>query len=210
MSLICPTITAENPHVYREQMERVSAFAKRIHIDLMDGVFTPNKSVELSQVWWPDGFQADLHVMFAEPLKVIDQIVALQPSLVIVHASDPAILAELTSIIQPYNIKLGLALFPDDQVEVVSDMFLQVDHVLIFSGNLGYQGGSTADLDLLSKVAEIKRVNPAIEIAWDGGVNDQNVAQIAKAGVDIINTGGYVHTASNPEAAYKMLQSKVD
>ncbi len=54
MAVICPTVTAYDPHEYREQMERVEPFAKRIHIDLMDGHFAPTKSPGLKHVWWPD------------------------------------------------------------------------------------------------------------------------------------------------------------
>ena len=60
---ICPTVLAENLHVFREQMERVEPFAKRVHIDLADGVFAPSKTVGFDHLWWPDGCAADLHVM---------------------------------------------------------------------------------------------------------------------------------------------------
>ena len=63
MAVICPTVTAAEPHEYREQIERIAPFAHRIHIDLADGVFTPNKLIDLMQVWWPVGMVADIHRM---------------------------------------------------------------------------------------------------------------------------------------------------
>lgn len=205
MSIICPTITAENPHVYREQIERVSSFAPRLHVDVMDGIFTPNKSVELSQLWWPEEKEIDIHLMYQSPDGVLDQIIELKPSLLIVHASVVKDVQSLSESLGRAGIKLGVALFPDDQVSNITESLPLLSHVLVFSGNLGYQGGSVADLGLLSKVEEIKKINPNIEIGWDGGVNDQNAFDIAEAGVDVINSGGYIHTALNPENAYKTL-----
>lgn len=186
-------------------MERVSGFAPRLHVDLMDGIFTPNKSVELSQLWWPEGKEIDIHLMYQDPESVLEHIIELKPSLLIVHASVVIDLQSLSQSLKVVGIKLGVALFPDDQVANISDVLRTLDHVLIFSGNLGYQGGSVADLSLLDKVEAIKQINPNAEIGWDGGVNDQNASAIAEAGVDVINSGGYIHTAPNPENAYKSL-----
>jgi ribulose-phosphate 3-epimerase len=62
-----------------------------------------------------------------------------------------------------------------------------------------------ADLTLLEKVQQAKSINPNIEIGWDGGVNAENVRQLADAGVDIINSGGYIHRAPDPALAYHTL-----
>ena len=37
MSEIVPTILAENPEIYKQQMENVQVFATRLHIDFTDG-----------------------------------------------------------------------------------------------------------------------------------------------------------------------------
>lgn len=208
MATICPTITAENAHVYREQIERVEGFAKRIHIDLMDGVFTSNKSIALDQVWWPEMTTADIHLMFQYPEKELQSLIKLKPNMVIVHAESRCDVPLFASRLREYNIKTGLALFPETTVESVDYILPHVQQVLLFSGNLGHQGGSVADLSLLHKVDEVKRAHRWIEeIAWDGGVNDTNVARLAESGVQVINTGGFIHTASNPEEAYAKLRN---
>jgi ribulose-phosphate 3-epimerase len=79
--------------------------------------------------------------------------------------------------------------------------------VLIFSGKLGHFGGH-ADLDLLDKVRQLKEIKPTLEIGWDGGVNDQNAAELAHGGIDVLNAGGYLH-GKDPAAAYAKLMSEV-
>ena len=80
--------------------------------------------------------------------------------------------------------------------------------MLIFGGHLGYQGGE-ADLDLLDKVQKVRDLYPDVEIAWDGGVNDKNAKKLAKAGVDVLNVGGFLHKSKNPEVTYQKLSKLV-
>ena len=82
------------------------------------------------------------------------------------------------------------------------------EHILIFGGHLGFQGGE-ADLDQLDKVREAKEAYPEARIGWDGGVNAENVEAIAAAGVDVINVGSYLKNAEDPEKAYDQLTTLV-
>lgn len=209
MAQVVPTITAENPHVYREQIERVQNFAKRIHIDLMDGRFTPNKSIEVKQAWLPQDITSDIHLMFENPQEALEDLLKLKPHLVVIPAEATINFAEFADALHGSGIKCGLALLKDTSVETIKDKLAVVDSVTIFSGNLGYQGGSVADLDLLEKVAKSKALNPDIEVGWDGGINETNVRALSAAGVEVLNTGGYIQYASDPEEAYKLLESLV-
>jgi pentose-5-phosphate-3-epimerase len=80
------------------------------------------------------------------------------------------------------------------------------DQVLIFSGHLGYHGGE-ADLGLLDKVAKVRAHHPEAEIAWDGGINDQNAAKLVAGGVNVLNVGGYIQNSSTPQEAYATLEA---
>lgn len=204
---ICPTITAETPEDYKLQMERIEPFARRIHVDASDGKFAPVKLLALDQIWWRGDRSIDLHMMFVWPTIRRDLILALAPRLVIIHAEAEGNFLGFASILQNHGIEVGVALLPETKVESIAPALDFIDHVLIFSGNLGHQGGSKADLNLLGKVTEIKKLRPAIEIGWDGGVNDHNIRQLAEAGVDVINTGGFIQSASDPNSAYAKLKA---
>lgn len=203
--MICPTVTATTVSEYKKQIATNAPLAHRLHIDLMDGKFAPVKSVELKDVWWPPATEADIHIMYKKPMEVIEKIVHLQPKLVIIHAEADAHHMHFAAELHREGINAGLALLPETSVGSVENILHSFDHVLIFSGNLGHQGGSRANLDLLDKVKEIKKHHKSVEIGWDGGVNEKNVAEIHKAGVDVINVGGFIQHASNPGVAYVKL-----
>src|SRR4051812_13134951 len=209
MATICPTITAYDPHEFREQIENASGFAKRIHIDLMDGEFAPTKSPDLDQVWWPHEIEADIHLMYQNPETELDWLIKLKPRMVVIHNEAHVHHMDFAAKLHHAGIEVGLALLQDTPVEYAEQIMHSFDHVLVFSGNLGHHGGQ-ADLELLEKVRQIRAYHSDVEIGWDGGINDQNARQLVGAGVDVLNVGGYIQKSSDPAAAYAKLKSVIE
>ncbi len=208
MVSICPTVTTDDPAVYQLQIEQTVSYAHRLHIDLSDGHFT-NKLVEIEDVWWPGGVRADLHVMYQRPFDHATALVALQPQLIIVHAEAEGDFAAFADLLHNNGIETGVAILADTPVSAIAPALHLIDHVLIFSGKLGHFGGH-ADLNLLAKAQELKELKPTLELGWDGGVNDKNARALAMGGIDVLNAGGYLHGAKDPQAAYATLLTAVE
>lgn len=211
MTIIAPTITTNDPAVYARRLEDFLTFAPRIQIDITDGQFAPSQTINLNQVYWPPAdkreCKIDLHLMLQRPIDWLDQIVAVVPDKVILHAeSDDAgrMLPRIYEHLQRFGMQVGVALLPETQPAEAADIIRVVDSVLIFGGHLGYQGG-VADLTQLGKIPAIQQINSTVTIEWDGGANLSNVSQIAAAGVDQINIGSAISGASDPAAAYRQL-----
>lgn len=205
---ICPTITADNPHTYRAQIERATAFAGRIHIDVADGTLAPSRLLPLEQIWWPSNVTADVHVMIRRPLDKLELLVSLHPQLVIVHAEADGEYAEFARAMKGAGIETGVALLQTTPVSLIASSLDMIDHVLVFSGNFGHFGGQ-ADLGLLDKVRQLRALKPSLEIGWDGGVSDLNASQLTEAGVDVLNVGGFIQRSPDPVAAYEQLVRKL-
>jgi ribulose-phosphate 3-epimerase len=208
MATICPTVTANEPHEFREQMERIAHFAQRVHVDLMDGLFALTKSPKLEQVWWPHGLRADLHIMYKRPDLYLKQILDLEPSLVVIHAEAEGEFGPFAEALHDAGIKVGVALLEETEPELIKPALDMVDHVLIFSGSLGRFGGE-AHIKLLGKILKLKKWKPELEIGWDGGINDKNAKQLIQGGVDVLNVGGFIQKAKDPEKAYDVLKSHI-
>lgn len=206
MAVIAPTVTAEDPRTYRTQIERVSGFADRLHLDFMDGLFTRNKSIELHEAWRPEGLAVDLHLMYMRPDLYISELLRLQPELVVVHAEAKGVYGPFAAKLHRSGIKAGVALLQDTPVSLIADHLAAIDHVLVFSGDLGHFGGN-ADLSFLGKVRELKQLKPDIEIGWDGGINKKNVHELVRGGVDVLNVGGAIQRAADPRKAFDTLRS---
>jgi ribulose-phosphate 3-epimerase len=205
---ICPTVTTDDPEVYRMQIEQTVSYAHRVHIDLSDGVFTKNKLMDIENVWWPGGMQADLHVMYQRPFDHIGALAALRPQLIIVHAEAEGDFMQFAELCHSHGIEVGVALLPETPVEAIEPALGVIEHVLIFSGHLGHFGGH-ADMHLLGKAQKLRQLKPSVEIGWDGGVSDKNARALALGDIDVLNAGGFLHGAKNPAVAYAKLLAEV-
>ncbi|OYX41393.1 hypothetical protein B7Y94_05185 [Candidatus Saccharibacteria bacterium 32-49-12] len=208
MSVIAPAILADSTTAYKEQVDRVTGFAERVHIDLTDGQFAPTFTVGTNDLWAPAGWTVDIHVMAHDLAQYVPKLVALKPNLIIVHAEsngDP--LAALTQIKQA-GVRAGVALLRPTVPRTVEDLIKAADHVLIFSGELGRFGG-TASLMQLEKIRLVKSINPNAEIGWDGGVTIDNAYSLVQGGVDVLNVGSAIQKAGDPPAVFAKLQQEI-
>lgn len=205
MISICPTVTAVDMDEYNKQLLNATKFSTRVHIDVADGRLAPRNLIALTDLWWPGSARVDVHMMYQRPLDHLAAIIALGPQLVIVHAEADGSFLRMSEMLRSHGIEAGVALMPDTDVEFIKPGLEYVDHVMIFSGNLGYQGGSEADLGLLEKVKQLKELKPTLEIGWDGGANDKNLQALIDGGVDVINIGGYLQNSPNLMQSWQSL-----
>jgi ribulose-phosphate 3-epimerase len=208
MAVICPTVTAYDEYEYNEQLRVLKSFAKRIHIDMMDGDFTDAASPGIDHTWWPHELSADIHLMYQKPMEHLAKLVELKPNMVIVHNEAEVHHMHFAAELHKAGIKAGLAILKETPVEWAYQIMHSFDHVLIFSGTLGYHGG-VADLNMLEKVRKVREQHPDAEIGWDGGVSDENAKQLADGGVDVLNVGGFIHDADNPAAVFGQLSKQI-
>ena len=187
MSEIVPTILAENPEIYKQQMENVQVFATRLHIDFTDGNFAENQTIPLSDIWWPENVDADIHAMVQKPEDYLADLIRLRPNMVLFHAESEGNLPSVFVTLQQYGIKAGLVLLRKTVPANAAELMMQ-----------------------LEKVRLIKKINPLVEIGWDGGVTIDNAYSLVQGGVDILNVGGAIQFADNSAAAYKKLVIEIN
>lgn len=208
MSVIAPSITVETPEDYKAAVERMQGFAQRVHIDLSDGEFAPNFLLPAGQLWWPQGWEVDIHAMVARPSEHVASLIALKPRTIIVHAETTDDVGAVLKQIKDAGIFCGVALLKTTVPATIAPLIQAADHVMIFSGDLGHYGG-TASMMQLEKIRLVKKINPKVEIGWDGGVRFENAYTLTQGGVDVLNVGGFLAQAENPAAAYQSLVQEI-
>ena len=207
MSVVVPTVTAYDLHEYRRQIELITSFAPRIHVDLMDGIFAPTKSPDIDTVWLPSGVECDVHLMFQHPYLQLRKVLSHNPGLVIVQAeAEKVSVQKCIAGLRQTRVRVGVSLLAmtDPNEAFASECIKNASYVLIFSGHLGFHGGGV-ELSLLKKVAMIKAINSSVEIGWDGGINFDNIQKLSAGGIDVLNTGGAIHKAIDPKKSYQQL-----
>lgn len=203
-SVVVPCITVENAEQFKQSVERMQGFASRVHIDISDGQFAPILLLDPAQIWWPQGWQVDIHAMVKHPSTILPQLIKLKPNLIIIHAEIDENPLEIIQQIKQAGIKAGIALLKTTVPAQVSAVIKEADHVMIFSGDLGKYGG-TASLMQLEKARLIRKIKPEVEIGWDGGVSVENAFTLTQGGINVLNSGGAIASAPDPASAYQAL-----
>src|SRR6218665_119491 len=129
MAQIVPAITVETLDQYREASEKIGAFASRVHIDISDGEFAPTFLLAEAQLYWPEGWDVDVHAMVARPSEHIAAILQLKPSLVIFHAEVQEDLLPLFAQLRQAGIKAGVALLKTTVPLTKEAIIKDADHV---------------------------------------------------------------------------------
>ncbi len=210
MSEIVPTILTNDKNLYAKQYELYSKFSKRIQVDICDGMFGPTQTIDVSNVWRQDGWAAmDLHMMVMTPSQHLPSILKIKPNLCIFHAETAENLLPIFKQLKDAGIKTGVAILKQTYPGKIAPYIEAVDHVLIFAGALGRQGGE-ADLLQVEKVPIIRGIKSAVEIGWDGGANMSNTRALAHSDLDVINYGSAIATAPDPAKMYADLVAEAD
>lgn len=209
MAVIAPALLCESEDDYKATIERLHPFAERVHIDMADGEFAPTFTVGVDKLWWPQEWTVDIHAMVARPSEYVAALINLKPNLVIFHAEAQDDLAPTLQQLRQAGIKAGIALLKPTVPSTVKEYIELADHAMVFSGDLGHYGGE-ASLMQLEKVRLIRSIHPEVEIGWDGGANVHNVFSLAQGSVDVINVGGAINKAADPQAVYDQMVSEVN
>lgn len=207
--VIVPAILTDNKQSFRTQIERINTFTRRVQIDITDGDFTPNSTLDITNIWWPKNWETDLHLMTLHPSEHIDTVLKLHPSLCILHAESAENLLPIFEQLKEAGIKTGVAFMRNTYPPNYKEYIDAADHALVFAGELGKQGGK-ADLMQIEKIPLIRNMKPDIEIGWDGGANITNIRTLAHVDLDVINVGSALATADNPADVFNSFVAEID
>jgi ribulose-phosphate 3-epimerase len=205
---IVPSIFAADFTRLGEEIGRVEAAGvSMIHVDIMDGHFVPNFTMGTpitESIRRVTNVQLDHHLMIEDPDTYAPTFIRAGADCVSVHYEVCRNLDRTLHMIQNEGAKAGVAINPATATFLLENVLEIVDYVLVMSVNPGY-GGQNFITNSLNKVRELVRMRSerkldfAIEI--DGGVGQENIADVARAGVDWVVAGSSVFHASDPAKA---------
>ena len=163
-----------------------------VHIDFMDNIFVPNKSIKPPVVIkYPTNLHKEAHLMVSHPTEWIDSLIEANFERVIFHIESADDILETIEQIKDMGIKVGLAINGDTPIERLEPFMGKIDTVLIMSIIPGFQGQLFIQ-ESLDKIKKIKSKNWPVQIAVDGAVNDQNARELVEAGADKLIIGSFL------------------
>ena len=187
--------------------------AYSIHVDVMDGVFVPNISFgqpivkTLSLI---SNKPLDVHLMIVDPIKFIDEFVFDNTLNITIHYESTNKVEETLNYIKSKNIKSGLAIKPDTDINEIESYIQKVDILCLMSVNPGFSGQNFIEntytrLKELRKLIKKMKLSTLIQI--DGGVNNTNAKKLFNLGADILVSGNYIFKSANPNKVIEYLNN---
>ncbi len=182
-----------------------------LHLDVMDGVFVPNISFGagvIKALRRQSNLFFDVHLMIVDPARYIDDFVKAGADLITIHyesCDDPkAVLQQ----IRAKGVKAGISMKPKTPVSVLQMLLDDIDLILIMTVEPGF-GGQKLIPETVEKIAQAKEMIGArpIELEADGGITAQNLAEVTKAGANVIVAGSAIFGAQEIEKAVKAFRA---
>lgn len=170
------------------------------HIDVMDGEFVKNNTIELMQEYCNEIKQIsntplDVHLMVKDVKTFINAYLPYEPSTITFHVeacNNKEEILELIQYIKENHIKVGISIKPNTKLEEIYDYLLYIHTVLVMTVEPGY-GGQALIPETIDKVKQLKEYidknDIELDIEVDGGINLDNVEKLKQAGANVIVAG---------------------
>lgn len=200
MKRIAPSILSADFTRLGEEVRAVEAAgADWIHVDVMDGHFVPNITMGpmvVEAVRRSTSLPIDVHLMIENPERYVADFAAAGASLISVQVEACLHLHRTLHLIRESGCQPGAVLNPSTPLQSLEWVLADLDFVLLMSVNPGFGGQRfiPASLDKVRRLREMlqRRGSPAL-IEIDGGVNESTIAEIARAGADVLVAGSAIY-----------------
>jgi len=215
--LIAPSIlSADFARLGEETKAVIDAGADIIHFDVMDNHYVPNLTIgpmvcEALRIY---GIKKtiDVHLMVEPVDSMIQAFIKAGADMISFHPEASKHVDRSLSQIKDAGLKAGLVLNPATPINTIEHVLDKLDFVLMMSVNPGF-GGQQFIPSTLSKLTALKQFlqdrHRDIDIAIDGGVDVNNIAEIAKHGANIFVAGSAIFKSKDYAQTIKAMKEKI-
>jgi ribulose-phosphate 3-epimerase len=215
MVKIAPSIlSADFSRLGEEITAAEKAGADLIHVDVMDGHFVPNITIGppvVKSIKKIASIPLDVHLMIEDPDKYIKAFADSGADIITIHEEASIHLHRTVQNIKEHGIKAGVSINPATPASQIDFILPFVDIVLVMSVNPGF-GGQKFIPEVLPKIETLKKIISErglnVEIEVDGGVNIDNVADVARAGADIVVMGNAFYNSRDYFETVKTVRAR--
>ena len=201
-------LSLKNENVIQTLYNLETAKIDYFHIDVMDGEFVENNTVNrmteyceyLSSI---SNLPLDVHLMVKDVPSYISSFLVFEPNIITFHleaAKDKEQVMEWIKLIKQNNVRVGISVKLDTQIEEVAEFLPFVHLVLVMTVEPG-KGGQELIPKTIEKIRALKKYlqdnQMEVDIEADGGINLETVDYVREAGANILVSGSAITNSEN-------------
>ncbi len=205
---IAPSILSANFAKLGQEIEDViTSGTDLVHFDVMDNHYVPNLTIgplvceAIREVSKNAGALIDVHLMVKPVDRIIPDFAKAGANIITFHPEASEHIDRSLAMVRDLGCKSGLVFNPATPLSYLDHVMDKVDMILLMSVNPGF-GGQKFIPETLEKLklarlridAYHAKTGRQIWLEVDGGVNAQNIAEIARAGADTFVAGSAIFT----------------
>lgn len=194
--LVAPSIlTADFARLGEQIREAEAAGVDWIHLDVMDGRFVPNLTfgpLVVEAIRKVTSLPLDVHLMIVEPERYLADFAQAGADWITVHHEATPHAHRAVQQVKELGKRAGLAINPGTPLEALLPLLPELDLALLMSVNPGFGGQKyiPASTERIRRLSGLRQhLNPACLIQVDGGIKPENVAEVYRAGADVVVAG---------------------
>jgi ribulose-phosphate 3-epimerase len=215
--LIAPSIlSADFARLGDDVAAVMQAGADVVHFDVMDNHYVPNLTMGpmVCKALRNYGITApiDVHLMVEPVDTLVPQFAEAGASIISFHPEASRHVDRTLQLIKQHGCQAGLVFNPATPLSYLDYVLDKVDVILLMSVNPGFGGQKfiPATLDKLAAARKIiARSGLPIRLEIDGGVNIDNIADIAAAGADMFVAGSAIFNAADYAAVIAKMRQQL-
>lgn len=206
---VIPGILTDSFEDVQGKLKKLEGLCNLVHIDVADGRFVPNLTIQADEIAKLETKLAfNLHLMIFTENNQIFPFLKTKAVGVIFYPKTTKNPESVISIIKTQDKMVGISLDPDDQVANYNSLFSQVDFVLVLGVKSGFTGQKFIP-QVLSKIFQIKEIQPNLSVGVDGGITPETARMAATAGADFVVSSSFIWESESPAAAIEILKKEV-
>lgn len=194
-----------------------TAHTDYFHIDVMDGKFVENNTSRLmleysEYIKQISNIPLDVHLMVKDVKSYVTSYLGLNPNIITFHleaCKDKNEVMELIKYIKENNCKVGIAIKPNTSLEEIYSYLPYIHMCLVMTVEPG-KGGQKLIPSTIEKIKQLNMYvtenNIELDIEADGGINVDNIEEVAGAGINIAVVGSGILNSDNYSEYIKKLK----
>lgn len=204
---IVPAVIAKSQKELDEIFQKISGHSELVQLDVMDGKFVPNHSLDFNFSLPQGKYGYEAHLMVENPDIWIESF-GNRVDTIIAHFESATTSPETIQTIKSRGKNAALALNPETEIEQLFDYLDALDQVLIMTVHPGSYGSPFLP-EVMEKIKKLRQMRPEMDIEADGGIKPETIEMVDEAGANLFVSGSYLVKSDNIQERISILYKKL-